>query len=103
MPGLAPAILAYTPFIDPVSAIWPGAYSSPWFVNVFCLALISVLTAVAYKALRVPDLSGPLSRVVAVFARHVVMMAVQIFFGVLGLGVLTHILVFYVVPHIAPL
>lgn len=102
MPGLAPAILAYTPFIDPVSAIWPGAYSSPWFVNVYCLALISVLTAVAYKALRVPDLSGPLSRVAVVFGRHVIMMAVQIFFGVLALGVLTHILVFYVVPHIAP-
>lgn len=97
-----PTVLAYTPFIDPISTLWPGAYSSPWFVNAYCLALISLLTAVAYKALRVPDLSGPLPRVAVVFARHVLTMAVQIFFGVLGLGVLTHILVFYIVPHIAP-
>jgi uncharacterized membrane protein len=102
MHGLAPAILAYTPFIDPISALWPGAYSSPWFVNVYCLALISVLTAVAYKAIRVPDLSGPMARAMTSFARHVLMMAVQIFFGVLGLGVLTHVLVFHIVPHIAP-
>lgn len=95
-------MLAYTPFIDPISAIWPGAYSSPWFANVLCLALLSVLTAVAYKALRIPDLSGPGARAVRVVARHVSVLALQIFFGVLGLGVLTHVLVFYLVPHIAP-
>lgn len=103
MPGLATAILAYTPFIDPVSTLWPGAYSSPWFVNVYCLALISVLTSIAYKALRVPDLSGPMARAMSLFARHVLIMAVQIFFGVLGLGLLTHVLVFHIVPHIAPM
>ena len=96
-------MLAYTPFIDPISAIWPGAYSSPWFVNVLCLGLLSVLTAIAYKALRIPDLSGPAPRMLSVVARHVAILALQIFFGVLGLGALTHVLVFYLVPHIAPL
>jgi hypothetical protein len=95
-------MLAYTPFIDPISTIWPGAYSSPWFANVFCLALLSILTAVAYKALRIPDLSGPGARAASVIARHVAVLALQIFFGVLGLGALTHVLVFYLVPHIAP-
>jgi hypothetical protein len=96
-------MLAYTPFIDPISTLWPGAYSSPWFVNVLCLGLISVLTATAYKALRIPDLSGPLPRALAVTARHVGVLALQIFFGVLGLGLVTHVLVFYLVPHIAPM
>ncbi|MBY0111421.1 MAG: hypothetical protein K2Y21_01265 [Phycisphaerales bacterium] len=99
----AAATLAYTPFIDPISTIWPAAYSSPWFVNVYCLALISVLTAVAYKAPRIPDLSGPWSRALRLFARHVAILSIQIFFGVLGLGLATHILVLYIVPHIAPM
>ena len=63
-------LLAYTPFIDPVATLWPGAYSSPWFVNVWCLIVVSFFTAVAYKALRWQNFDGAVRRVLAAFAKQ---------------------------------
>lgn len=96
-------MLAYTPFIDPISTLWPGAYHSALFVNVFCLVWVSVLTSVAYKAVRWSDFSGPLGDVLAAFARQVLIMTVQIVLGVWALGLLIHLLVQHIVPLIAPI
>ncbi|MBS0190989.1 MAG: hypothetical protein U0573_03715 [Phycisphaerales bacterium] len=96
-------LLAYTPFIDPVATLWPGAYSSPWFVNVWCLIVVSFFTAVAYKALRWQNFDGALGGVLAAFAKQALGMTVQIVLGIWALGLLVHIVVVYVVPHIAPM
>ncbi|MBX3379566.1 MAG: hypothetical protein KF805_05700 [Phycisphaeraceae bacterium] len=94
---------AYTPFIDPISTLWPGAYSSPWFVNVYCLIVVAFFTSIAYKALRFQDFSGPIGPVMASFLRHTVVMTAQIVFGIWGLGLLVFLIVRYIVPFIAPM
>lgn len=95
--------MAFTPFIDPISTLWPGAYSSPWFVNVYCLIVVSFFTAVAYKALRFQDFSGAIGPVLISFLRHVAIMTAQIVFGIWGLGLLVFLIVRYIVPFIAPM
>ncbi len=95
-------MLAYTPFIDPIATIWPGAYSSPWFVNVYCLIVVSLFTSIAYKALRYQDFDGPLATVLAQFAKHTLTMTVQIVLGIWALGLFVWLVVYYIVPHIAP-
>ncbi|MBN8598997.1 MAG: hypothetical protein J0L78_15095 [Planctomycetes bacterium] len=96
-------ILAYTPFIDPISTLWPGAYSSPLFVNVYCLIAVSFFTSVAYKALRFQKFDGPLGAVLALFFRHALVMTAQIVFGIWALGFLVFLIVNYIVPFIAPM
>ncbi|MBS0188394.1 MAG: hypothetical protein JSS51_10010 [Planctomycetes bacterium] len=95
--------LAYTPFIDPIATLWPGAYSSPWFVNIYCLIVVAFFTSVAYKALRWGDFSGPLGSTLALFFRHALVMTVQIVLGIWALGLLVSLIVYFVVPRIAPM
>jgi hypothetical protein len=94
-------LLAYTPFIDPISTIWPGAYHSPWFVNIYCLIAVSFFTSVAYKALRWQDFSGDLAPVLASFLKQTLAMTAQIVLAIWALGLLVYILVYYIVPRIA--
>jgi hypothetical protein len=68
--------LAYTPFLDPLDL--HGA----WFVLLVPLAF---LVAMAYKAVRVPDLRT--------YWRHTVFFALQILGGILGLYILAMLLV----------
>ena len=96
-------LLAYTPFVDPVSTLWPGAYSSAFFVNVYCLIAVAFFTSVTYKALRFQDFNGPLGSVLTSFARHALVMTAQIVFGIWALGFLVFLIVHYIVPFIAPM
>ncbi|MGH7244778.1 MAG: hypothetical protein ACREJD_15300 [Phycisphaerales bacterium] len=95
--------ISYIPFIDPISTLWHGAYSSPWFVNVYCLIVVSFFTSVAYKALRFQDFSGALGPVLVSFFRHSLVMTAQIVFGIWGLGLVVFLIVHYIVPFIAPM
>lgn len=96
-------MLAYTPFIDPISTLWPGAYNSPLFVNVWCLIVVSLFTAITYKALRWGTFSGALGPVLVLFAKQALVMTAQIVIGIWALGFLVHVIVYYVVPAIAPM
>lgn len=96
-------LLAYTPFIDPISTLWPGAYSSALFVNVYSLIAVSFFTSIAYKALRFQDFSGDLGPVLVLFFRHVLVMTAQIVFGIWALGLVVFLIVRYIVPFIAPM
>lgn len=95
--------LAYTPFIDPISTLWPGAYSSALFVNVYCLIAVSFFTSVAYKALRFQNFDGPIGSVLVLFFRHALVMTVQIVLGIWALGFAVFLIVHYIVPFIAPM
>lgn len=70
MPDLPVAVLtlAYRPFLDPLDL------HDPWF---WLLIPLAVLIAMAYKAVRVPDMSQ--------YWRQTVLFAVQIIVGVIGL------------------
>ncbi|MDX2131854.1 MAG: hypothetical protein SFY69_07370 [Planctomycetota bacterium] len=80
-----PSLLAYRPFIDPIEL------HELWFVLIVPLALFLSL---AYKAVRVPDLST--------LPRQVIIMTVQICFWMAALGLATYLFVQYVAPIIAP-
>lgn len=95
--------LAYIPFVDPISTLWPGAYSSALFVNVYCLIAVAFFTSVAYKALRFQDFEGPIGSVLVLFFRHALVMTVQIVLGIWALGLAVFLVVHYIVPFIAPM
>ena len=75
--------LAYTPFIDPLDL--HGA----WF---WLLLPLAVLIAVAYKAVRVPDMTR--------YMRQTVLFSAQIIFGILGLYVAAIVTLNYILPAI---
>lgn len=79
------ALLAYTPFIDPIDA------NRWWYLLLIPLA---VGIAVAYKAVRVADLKD--------YFRQVVVMAVQITVAMIALGAASYVFVQFVVPMIVP-
>ncbi len=73
--------LAYTPFIDPINI------HAAWFLLLPPLAL---LIAIAYKAVRIPDLS--------VYWKQVAWFTFQIIAGIVGLYILAILLVRYALP-----
>jgi len=77
--------LAYRPFLDPIEL------HRLWFL---LLIPLTVGIAVAYKAVRVPDLKD--------FPRQVLVMSVQIVLGMMALGLGAYLLVNVVLPLVAP-
>lgn len=73
--------LAYTPFIDPINI------HAAWYLLLPPLAL---LIAIAYKAVRIPDLS--------VYWKQVAWFTVQIIGGIVGLYLLAILIVRYALP-----
>lgn len=78
--------LAYTPFIDPLPL------QSVWYLT---LPLLALGVAIAYKAVRVRDLSR--------YPRQVVMFTAQILAGVIGLGLLAILVIDILLPIIMPM
>lgn len=79
-------LLAYRPFIDPINAHeW-------WFL---LLVPLSLLIAIAYKAVRAPDMSK--------YWREVAVMTVQVIAAIIMLGIASYVLLQLVVPVIAPM
>ncbi len=74
-------ILAYTPFIDPIDA------HAAWF---WLLPPLALLIAIAYKAVRIPDLS--------VYWKQVASFTIQIIAGIIALYALAILLVNYALP-----
>ena len=73
--------LAYRPFLDPLDL------HDAWF---WLLVPLAVLIAVAYKAVRVPDMKN--------FARQTVLFSAQIIFGVIGLFIAAILMMNVVLP-----
>lgn len=81
----APALLAYTPFIDPINA------HRLWYWLLIPLALgISV----GYKAIRVGDMRQ--------YPRQVAMMTIQIVGAMVLLGLASYLLIQHIIPIILP-
>lgn len=78
-------LLAYRPFLDALDL------HDAWYVLLFPLAL---LIAVAYKAVRVPDMRH--------YPRHVLVMAAQISIAMIALGAAAYAFVEILLPLIAP-
>ncbi len=79
-------VLAYTPFVDPLSELSQGVVDA-WWVT---LPLLALGTAMAYKAVRLPHFRG--------YWRAVLVMAVQITLAMLGIAVLVGVCAELVVP-----
>lgn len=83
---LATLLIAWRPFIDPIDAHeW-------WFL---LLIPLSVFIAIAYKAVRAPDMDK--------YWREVAVMTVQIVASMILLGIASYIFLQIVVPVIAPM
>ena len=81
-----PVTLAtYRPFIDPIDM------HRLWFL---LLVPLSLLISMAYKAVRTEDLKD--------YTRDVLIMTVQIIFGMIALGFCAYLFVEYVAPMIVP-
>jgi hypothetical protein len=79
-------ILAWRPFLDPIDAhAW-------WFLF---LVPLSIFISIAYKAVRVPDMTK--------YWREVGVMTVQIIAAMILLGIGAYIFLQIVVPVIAPM
>ncbi|HHN78597.1 MAG TPA: hypothetical protein ENK11_08000 [Phycisphaerales bacterium] len=79
-PGL---LLAYTPLIDPLNL------HAAWF---WLLIPLAVLIAMAYKAVRVPDM--------ALYWRQTGLFAAQIILGIVGLYVFSLVVLNWLLPVI---
>lgn len=75
----------YRPFIDPINA------HSWWFLLLLPMAFF---VSLAYKSVRVADLSHLL--------KNTLVMSVQIILAMIGLGFAFYMFVQYVLPHIVP-
>lgn len=73
--------LAYRPFLDPLDL------HDVWF---WLLIPLAVLIAIAYKAVRVPD--------IALFWRQTALFSGQIIIGVVGLFVVAILVLNYILP-----
>ncbi|MEL6739870.1 MAG: hypothetical protein AAFP26_04375 [Planctomycetota bacterium] len=78
--------LAYTPFIDPLPI------QSVWYLT---LPLLALGVAMAYKAVRVRELSR--------YPAQVVMFTFQILGGVIALGLLAILVIDILLPLISPM
>ncbi|MEM1184148.1 MAG: hypothetical protein AAGI53_04010 [Planctomycetota bacterium] len=74
-------MLAYTPFIDPLDL------HGVWYL---LLPPLAILIAIAYKAVRIPDLT--------VYWKQTLLFALQILIGIVGLYVLALLLVRFALP-----
>jgi len=79
-------LLAYRPFIDPLNL------HHVWFLLLVPLALF---VSIAYKAVRVHDMSR--------YWQGVAIMTGQIVLGMLALGAAFYLLIEWIVPIIAPM
>lgn len=79
-------ILAWTPFLEPLNA------HRVWFLLLLPLAF---LVALAYKAVRVPDMRG--------YWRQVILMTIQIVAGMVFLGLGFYLFTQWVLPWILPM
>ncbi len=82
-------VLAYTPFIDPITEISQGA-SDLWWLTLIVLAFF---TSVAYKAVRMHELDR--------FAVNVLIMTAQILGAMLAIGVGLAVAVELVLPLVS--
>ncbi|MEM1424632.1 MAG: hypothetical protein AAGH64_11600 [Planctomycetota bacterium] len=80
------AVLAYTPFVDPITE-WSQGVVDAWWLT---LPLLSFGTAMAYKAVRMPSLRG--------YWKSVAVMTLQVTFAMLGIAVLVGLIAELVVP-----
>ena len=78
---LAPLTLAYRPFLDPLDL------HDVWF---WLLIPLAVLIAVAYKAVRTPDMKD--------YWRQTILFAGQIIVGVVGLFIAALVVLNWVLP-----
>lgn len=78
-----PEFLAYTPFIDPLDL------HAAWF---WLLLPLAVLIAIAYKAVRVPDMKH--------YWRQTGLFAAQIIVGIIGLYVFSLVVLNVLLPVI---
>ncbi|USN99699.1 MAG: hypothetical protein H6810_03300 [Phycisphaeraceae bacterium] len=81
--GVVGGVLAYTPFIDPLNL------HKVWF---WLLIPLSVLIAVAYKAVRVPDMKK--------YWRQVGLFSAQIIVGIIGLYVFSLLVLNWLLPMV---
>lgn len=79
------AVLAYTPFIDPIDA------HRLWFLLLIPLALG---VSMAYKAVRVDDLSR--------YWREVLVLTVKIVLGIIALGAASFVVIQFLLPAVVP-
>ncbi len=86
MNTLAALFLAYRPFVEPLNA------HRQWWMLLIPLAL---LTAMAYKAVRVPEMSR--------YGRQVGVMFVQIVGGMVALGFVFWLFTQVILPRILPM
>ncbi len=83
---LAPIVLAYIPFVDPIDAHrW-------WFLLLIPMA---IGVSMVYKAVRMRSLTR--------YWRHVAGMSASIILGIIVLGAATYVLIEWIVPRIAPM
>ena len=75
--------LAYTPFIDPIDL------HTVWFLLLIPLGL---LIAMAYKAVRVPDMAD--------YWRQTIKFAIQIVGGIIGLYVFALVVLNIILPNV---
>lgn len=79
-------ILAYTPFVEPLTEMSQGVVDVWWLT----LPVLAFLTAVAYKAVRLPTLDG--------YFRAVVVMALQITCAMVGIAIALAVIAELIVP-----
>ena len=77
-------LLAYTPLIDPLNL------HAAWF---WLLIPLAVLIAMAYKAVRVPDMT--------LYWRQTALFAAQIILGIIGLYAFSLVVLNWILPVIA--
>lgn len=83
---LAPIVLTYIPFVDPIDAHrW-------WFLLLIPMA---IGVSMVYKAVRMRSLTR--------YWRHVAGMSASIILGIIVLGAATYVLIEWIVPRIAPM
>lgn len=78
--------LAYTPFLDPISA------HDYWFALLIPLAFF---IALGYKSVRTVDMGA--------YWRQVLMFTVQIVGGIILLGLGAYLVIAYAIPSLAPM
>jgi hypothetical protein len=80
-------LLAWTPFVDPITEATQGVVDVWWLT----LPLMALLVSMAYKAVRMRTLAG--------YVRQVLIMTVQIVLAMIAIGIVLGIIAEVVVPY----
>lgn len=92
MTPITPTALAYTPFVDPISASGLFDTHTWWWLLIIPMALG---VAAAYKAVRVLDMKT--------YPKQVAFFTIQILLGIGALGLAAVLLLNYIIPFITPM